>query len=216
VNLRKIGSQLLALVNTILGAGALFIFATVGMRLFYDLRQSYMAATVTDGAIADPMQIAIRYISYLFAAGLFYALYRYISSGLIGDAIPERLLKLGFEAVLCFFILIVASCDLMNLMAQFNIADGSKLGLSILWGIYALVLIAYGIARAKKHLRIGAIVLLGITLLKLFFYDVADLDTIPKTILFVTLGITLLIASFLYNKYKAIIFGSQVEGADDV
>lgn len=216
VNLRKIGSQLLALVNMILGAGVLVIFATVGMRLFYDLRQSYMAATVTEGAIADPMQIAIRYISYLLAAGLFYALYRYVLSGLIGDAVPEKVLKLGFEASLCFFILIVASCDLMNLMAQFNIADGSKLGLSILWGVYALILIAYGIARAKKHLRIGAIVLLGITLLKLFFYDVADLDTIPKTILFVTLGITLLIASFLYNKYRSIIFGSAVEEADDV
>lgn len=216
VNLRKIGSQLLALVNMILGAGVLVIFATVGMRLFYDLRQSYLAATVTEGAIADPMQIAIRYISYLFAAGLFYALYRYISSGLIGDTVPEKVLKLGFEASLCFFIMIVASCDLLNLMAQFNIADGSKLGLSILWGVYALILIAYGIARAKKHLRVGAIVLLAITLLKLFFYDVADLDTIPKTILFVTLGITLLIASFLYNKYKAIIFGSSAEQVDDV
>ncbi len=216
VNLRKIGSQLLALINMVLGAGALFVFATVAMRLFYDLRQSYLAAAVTEGAVADPMHIAIRYISYLFAAGLFYVLYRYISSGLIGDLVPEKILKLGFEASLCFFILIVASCDLLNLMAQFNIADGSKLGLSILWGVYALVLIAYGIARAKKHLRIGAIVLLGITLLKLFFYDAADLDTIPKTILFVTLGITLLIASFLYNKYKVIIFGSSAEQADDV
>jgi uncharacterized membrane protein len=85
-----------------------------------------------------------------------------------------------------------------------------------LWGVYALALIAYGIARAKKHLRVGAIVLLGITLLKVFFYDAADLDTIPKTILFVTLGTTLLIASFLYNRYKAIIFGSSAEQADDV
>ncbi len=52
-------------------------------------------------------------------------------------------------------------------------------------------------------------------LVKLFFYDAADLDTIPRTILFVALGITLLIASFLYNKYKEIIFGSPVIGVDE-
>lgn len=42
--------------------------------------------------------------------------------------------------------------------------------------------------------------------MKLFFYDIAELDTISKTIVFVSLGISLLIISFLYNKYKNLIF----------
>jgi uncharacterized membrane protein len=79
--------------------------------------------------------------------------------------------------------------------------------LSILWGIYALSLIAAGIALNKKHLRVGAMILLAFTLVKLFVYDVAELPTIPKTILFMTLGLTLLIISFLYNKFTAKISG---------
>ena len=80
-----------------------------------------------------------------------------------------------------------------------------KLGLSILWGLYALLLIAIGIWKKKKHLRIGAIILFSLTLIKLFFYDISSLNTISKTIVFVSLGILLLIISFLYNKYKHII-----------
>jgi len=48
-------------------------------------------------------------------------------------------------------------------------------------------------------------------LAKLFFYDIAELDTISKTILFVTLGITLLVVSFLYNKYKGVMFQTDVQ-----
>ena len=80
-----------------------------------------------------------------------------------------------------------------------------KLGLSILWGVYALLLIALGIWKKKKHLRIGAIALFAVTLIKLFFYDISYLDTIAKTIVFVSLGVLLLIISFLYNKYKHLI-----------
>ncbi|MEP5635471.1 MAG: DUF2339 domain-containing protein, partial [Maribacter dokdonensis] len=80
-----------------------------------------------------------------------------------------------------------------------------KLGLSILWGVYALLLIALGIWKKKKYLRVGAIVLFSITLIKLFFYDNSSLNTIAKTIVFVSLGVLLLIISFLYNKYKHII-----------
>ena len=67
-------------------------------------------------------------------------------------------------------------------------------------------MIAIGIAKNKQYLRIAAFVLLAVTLIKLFLYDIADLDTIPKTILFISLGILLLIVSFLYNKYKTLIF----------
>ncbi len=49
----------------------------------------------------------------------------------------------------------------------------NKLALSILWGIYALLLIILGIWKKKKHLRIGAIALFAVTLIKLFFYDIS-------------------------------------------
>jgi uncharacterized membrane protein len=83
--------------------------------------------------------------------------------------------------------------------------QSNKLGLSILWGIYALLLISLGIWKTRQHLRIGAIALFSVTLIKLFFYDISHLNTISKTIVFLSLGILLLIISFLYNKFKHLI-----------
>jgi len=71
------------------------------------------------------------------------------------------------------------------------------------------MLISLGIWQSKKYLRIGAIVLFGATLLKLFFYDISHLGTLSKTIIFLVLGILLLIISFLYNKYKHLIFDEE-------
>ncbi len=86
-----------------------------------------------------------------------------------------------------------------------------KLGLSIIGGAYALVLIFVGIRKKQKHLRIGAMVLLGITLVKLFFYDLSSLSTISKTVVLLVLGMIMLMASFLYNKFKDSIFGNEAE-----
>ena len=77
-----------------------------------------------------------------------------------------------------------------------------KIALSILFGVYALILVVIGINKKKKHLRLAAIGLFGFTLLKLFLYDLANLETIAKTIVMVSLGVLLLVISFLYNKYK--------------
>jgi len=43
----------------------------------------------------------------------------------------------------------------------------------------------------------------------LFAYDLASLSTISKTIVLVILGVLLLCASFLYNKYKSLLFGDD-------
>ena len=73
-----------------------------------------------------------------------------------------------------------------------------------------MIFIIYGIWKKKKHIRISAIALLGVTLIKLFFYDLTNLKTVPKTIVFISIGILFLIISFLYNKYKKIIFPENI------
>ena len=96
----------------------------------------------------------------------------------------------------------IASTEMITWMDIQKYSASNKLALSILWGVYALLLIVLGIWKKKKHLRIGAIALFAATLIKLFFYDISSLATISKTIVFVSLGVLLLIISFLYNKYK--------------
>ncbi len=90
-----------------------------------------------------------------------------------------------------------------------------KLGLSIIWGIFALSLIVLGIRKKQKHLRLAGIVLFLVTLLKLFLYDLAGSGTITKTISFISLGVLLLVVSFLYNKYKEVLFGEPNHIVDE-
>lgn len=203
INQLRLRSKLVALANCSLSGLVLFLFATVQMALFHELRTTYLDPGTELG---DVTNVAIRYISYVFAAGMLVVLYRYVRDELLDDVIAENSRVLIFETVFYCFTFIVGSCELVNLMAQFQIADATKLGLSIFWGFFALAMVVAGIAWDKKHLRIAAMALLGVTLAKLFFYDITELGTIPKTILFITLGMTLLVISFLYNKYKAIIF----------
>jgi ABC-type branched-subunit amino acid transport system substrate-binding protein len=86
-----------------------------------------------------------------------------------------------------------------------------KLGLSIIFAVYALAMIITGISKKLKHIRMGGIILFGITLCKVLFYDLSALSTISKTIVLIVLGIIMLIASFLYNKFKDSIFGNEAE-----
>lgn len=125
-------------------------------------------------------------------------------------------LKQHFALVFYGTVLWLLSSELIHWMDYAGSTQSYKLGLSILWGTYSLSLIIIGIIRKYKQLRIGAMALFAITLGKLFFYDISHLNTIAKTIVFVVLGVLLLVISFLYNKYKHLIFeeNSVVENID--
>lgn len=108
--------------------------------------------------------------------------------------------------LLTITLLFILSSELLNVMDLSGQKGSYKLALSIFWGIYSLVLVSFGIYFGGKHLRISSIVLFGITLVKLFLYDIENLNTLSKTAVFVSLGVLMLIVSFLYHKYKALIF----------
>ena len=195
INIRKLKSHKMGLINWGLNILFITVFLTVGFFVLAGLQESYLEKILAEYYQRGVFNIGIRYVSYAFLAFVIFACYQYSRQDFI-----KRNLKKAFDFLLYFTILWVASFELVSWM---NVADfqSYKLGLSILWGIYSLFLIVLGIWKNKKHVRIGAIVLFGITLFKLFFYDIAHLDTIPKTIVFVSLGVLLLIISFLYNKY---------------
>ncbi|HVE56841.1 MAG TPA: DUF2339 domain-containing protein [Pyrinomonadaceae bacterium] len=206
INIKRFKNFVLAYANLYLNAFALFIFLTAGLYFLSELRESYLIGAEPQYFVHGSFNVLIRYISYAFCALLLFACYRYIKQKFLLEKLAEDQLILAFDFVFYISILIIASSELLNLMNIFGYRDSYKLGLSILWGIYALGLIVLGIYGHKKHLRIGAIVLFALTLAKIFFYDIADLNTISKTIVFVSLGILMLIVSFLYNKYKSLIF----------
>jgi len=178
----------------------ILVFLVQGLYNLSDLRESYIDGSLSEYYNQGPFYIWIRYVSYLFVAVPIIVCHKYLK-----DSIEDRDLTLILDVVIHVSILWITSSELINIMDLSNSSQSYKLGLSILWGVYALILIAIGIWKKKKHLRIGAIILFSITLLKLFFYDITHLDTISKTIVFIALGVLLLIVSFLYNKYKGAI-----------
>ena len=199
-NIKKIKNRAMGIVTISFGLLATFYFLTWGLYLLSELRESYIDQTLSEYYKTGFFNVGIRYVVFAFFALFMAAIYQ-----LSRQPFMKINFKIPFEIITHICILWITSSELLNWMDIAGSSQTYKLGLSILWGTYALLLIAIGIWKHKKYLRIGAIVLFAITLLKLFFYDIASLNTISKTIVFVSLGVLLLIISFLYNKYKHII-----------
>lgn len=199
INLKKIKSKDLALSNAIINLITILAFLTQGLYVLSALRQAYILQS-DQYFVSTSMNIGIRYIALAFFALLILSCYLLSMSEIF-----KVKFKTAFDYVLYVAILWVLSSELLHILELNGLKTGYKLGLSILWGVYALLLIAMGLWKNKKYLRIGAIILFAITLLKLFFYDMASLNGLSRTIVFVSLGALLLIISFLYNKYKHLI-----------
>jgi uncharacterized membrane protein len=207
LNWLKIKQKNLGYLLTFLSYAILFLFLTVGLYSLGELVFSYIFEKQTVYFPNSFYKVWVRYISYGFVATLLFAMYKNLKNNLV-EIKDVHLFKV-FEIGLATTILWLISSELVIWMDMTHFSSSFKLVLSILWGVYALILISIGIAKNKQNLRIGAMVLFAFTLLKLFFYDIAHLDTISKTIVFVSLGILLLIISFLYNKFKHLISNNE-------
>jgi len=119
-----------------------------------------------------------------------------------------------------FFFVFVASAELdhLVLLAAYD-PDGSvthilsqnhKIGFPILWGTTSFLLIAIGLKRKKKHLRIISLTLFLITLLKLFLVDIKGISEGGKIAAFISLGILLLIVSFMYQRLKKLLLADEI------
>ncbi len=203
-NISKVRNQPLGLINLGLNILTIAVFLVGGLYVLSELRESYLEQTMSQYYHIGVFNIGIRYVSFAFIGLAVFACHRYTNQ----DFMKQDFTKL-FDMVLHVSVLWIASSELINWMDIADSAQSYKLGLSILWGVYSLLLIALGIWKKKKHLRIAAIALFALTLVKLFIYDISHLDTIAKTIVFVSLGILLLIISFLYNKFRDIITGEN-------
>lgn len=80
-----------------------------------------------------------------------------------------------------------------------------QLSLSGLWLLYSVALMALGLVRRRRLLRLEAIGLFGFAILKIFIYDLSFLETLYRIFSFVGLGVILLLVSYLYQRYKNII-----------
>lgn len=195
LNFKKLKNRVLKHICAGLAVMAIFTFLFQGLYAHSELRESYLSPS--EYYETSIFHLLFRYVSFAFLGLILYTCYKYIK-----EKKTTKALRIIYDLLLHITIVWVLSSEWLHWMDIFDSNQSYKLGLSILWGVYSFLLIAFGIWKNKQYLRIGGMGLFGITLLKLFLYDIAHLNTISKTILFVSLGVLLLIVSFLYNKYK--------------
>lgn len=75
-------------------------------------------------------------------------------------------------------------------------------GISILWSLFALAFVLFGIRRNIRWLRYVGLALFAIVAGKVFLVDLARLDQIYRIVAFIVLGVLVLSGSFLYLQYR--------------
>ena len=197
LNFYKFKNKVLGISAIAIGLLVLFATQTFGVGELGELRYSYINGNSNKYFNVSFNYILIRYPLWSSIAFALWAIFKNAKS-----YIENVKFHIFLEVVIHISILNFLSNELVTWLDIAGYQDIFKLGLSILWSVYSLILVSLGIYKKKKHLRIFALVLFGITLAKLFLYDISNLSTISKTIVLIILGLLLLIISFLYNKFK--------------
>ena len=91
--------------------------------------------------------------------------------------------------------------------ASENLLSVETIGISILFAMYAVILVSIGVATRSAVSRLAGLALTAIVILKLYLFDVWQLQRVYQIIAFVILGILLLSTSFLYSRFKGLIDG---------
>jgi uncharacterized membrane protein len=107
------------------------------------------------------------------------------------------------------FLLLGACLEIMGWagrsVAAENRVSAETIGVSILFGVYAVILVSVGVATGSTINRVSGLGLTGIVVLKLYLFDVWQLTRPYQISAFVILGILLLATSFLYSHFRRLI-----------
>ena len=197
LNFHKFKNKVLGISAIIIGLLTLLSAQTFGLEELGELRYAYINGGSNEYFDVNFNYILVRYLLWGSVAFALWAIFKNTKS-----IIENTKFHIFLEMVIHISILNFLSNELVTWMDIAGYQDIFKLGLSILWSVYSLLLVSLGIYKKKKYLRISALVLFGVTLAKLFLYDISNLSTISKTVVLIVLGLLLLIISFLYNKFK--------------
>lgn len=78
----------------------------------------------------------------------------------------------------------------------------SRIAISIVWLIFACILLWAGVWRKLQGLRLAAFVLMALAIGKIFIFDLSFLNAMYRTLSLIVLGVILLGISYLYQKKK--------------
>ena len=179
-----------------LRAAGLLLFAIVAARLAVlpiPARQFLLNARFTAFAVAVAS----------FAAAVYFVRH---APAELQDAEKTLFAVLGVAVnIYALAALSLEAWDLFARMRTLGIERGlaQQLALSVVWTVYATVLILAGVKRRVAALRWQALALFGLVAGKVFLFDLSFLERFYRILSFLLLGLVLLLVSFLYQRKVA-------------
>ena len=138
----------------------------------------------------------IRLMDYALCLGLLALAF----GRLRGRAVARPLgLTAGYGVVA--LLLLYLTLEFNTFLAHF-LPDSRTGGITLLWALYALVLLVLGLQRSVRSLRLIGLALFVVVVGKVFFVDLANLDAFYRIIAFIVLGLILLGAALIYLKFR--------------
>jgi uncharacterized membrane protein len=106
-----------------------------------------------------------------------------------------------FEALGILSLFGFANLELLRFTTQF-VRSLEVVALSVLWTLFAVALLVFGVWLQRKTYRFSAIALLFATVLKVLAFDTAEVSTPYRILSCMVLGAMLVIVSFLYYRFS--------------
>lgn len=156
--------------------------------------------------VSQPVLVNPRALAALFVAALMFALGRAHRRAPPADT-AARQLRAGLLVVANLLALAVITAGIRDFWtAQAPGRSGylaMQVMISLAWAVYAVVLVVAGMRRRYAPVRYLAMAVFGVTIPKVLLLDLAELEQAYRVMSAIGLGVLLLIASFLYQRYRA-------------
>ncbi len=137
-------------------------------------------------------------VASLIFAGTFFAAFGGAEDD---DRFGGRTVSRFFILSACILWFVYSTDETSFLVRLYGSPAGARIAVSLLWGAYALVLLAFGILRKKKIVRIPALVLFAVTVLKIFFFDLVGTPALYRIAGCMITGAVLVAGAWLYARF---------------
>ncbi|MBU1975053.1 MAG: DUF2339 domain-containing protein [Nanoarchaeota archaeon] len=133
-----------------------------------------------------------------------------IGSVLIGIIVIQKIIGMFYKnkAGSAFNIYTIVGILLTTVWIAREIFDSSlknqhaQLLLSLLWALFSIILIAYGVIKRKKVFNWCGVILFGIVILKILIFDLSSLENIYRVLALIIVGVLSLVGSFVFVKNR--------------
>ena len=130
----------------------------------------------------------------------------------------ERVLSPVFTWVGTFLLLVVLSVEnyrYFDRLLDYSVDAGrlALMSVSVVWGLYAFVMLGLGILRRRAPVRYVALALFGLTVFKVVVLDTSELRDVYRWITYLAVGCLLVAGSYLYYRLERYMASSKGEVA---